>query len=100
MHSAKGRYDLLFAENGELIVTDTVTAELIAVKKLKGQEKWGIRVLNRNRYFTQKEIDACALLKLIQNLPVKTANVRNNVEATIFQFRYHYRHNKSKYRGL
>jgi hypothetical protein len=96
MHGAKGRYDLLFAENGELIVT----GERIAVKKLKGQQKWGIRVSNRNRYFTQKEIDACAFRKQIQNIPVETTNVRNNVEATIFQFCYHYRHDKSKYRGL
>lgn len=100
MHGAKGRYDLLFAENGEMIVTDTLTGERIPVKKLKGQQKWGVRVSNRNRYFTQKEIDACAFRKQIQNIPAEVTNVRNNVEATIFQFCYHYRHDKSKYRGL
>jgi len=100
MHGAQGRYDLLLAEDGGLVITDTVTGEIIAAKKLKGQEKWGIRIPGRNRYFTHKEIEACALRKQIENFPASVRNVRNNVEATIFQFGYHYPNDKSRYRGL
>ena len=100
MHGAKGRYDLLLAENNELVVTDTLTGESIATKKLKGQQKWGIRIPGRNRYFTQKEIEACMLRKQIEGYPSVVTNVRNNVEATIFQFGYHYPNDKSRYRGL
>lgn len=100
MHGAKGRYDLLLTETNELVVTDTVTGEIIAAKKLKGQEKWGIRIPGRNRYFTQKEIEACALRKQIEDFPATVKNVRNNVESTIFQFGYHYPNDKSRYRGL
>ena len=100
MHGAKGRYDLLLTETNELVVTDTVTGEIIAAKKLKDQEKWGIRIPGRNRYFTQKEIEACALRKQIEDFPATVKNVRNNVEATIFQFGYHYPNDKSRYRGL
>lgn len=100
MHGAKGRYDLLLTETNELVVTDTVTGEIITAKKLKDQEKWGVRIPGRNRYFTQKEIEACALRKQIEDFPATVKNVRNNVEATIFQFGYHYPNDKSRYRGL
>lgn len=100
MHGAKGRYDLWLAENKELVVTDTVTGEIIPARKLKGQQKWGIRIPGRNRYFTQKEIEACWLRKQIEGYPSAATNVRNNVEATIFQFGYHYPNDKSRYRGL
>ena len=100
MHGSEGRYDLLLNENNELIVTDRVTGKNIPAKKVKGQQKWGIRLSNHNRYFTHKEINNCNTRKQIQNLAVEIKNVRNNVEATIFQLCYHYRHNRSRYRGL
>ena len=100
MHGSEGRYDLELTENGELIVTDRVTGKNIPSKKVKGQEKWGIRLSEHNRYFTHKEINNCATRKQIQNLPVEIKNVRNNVEATIFQMCYHYPHGRSRYRGL
>lgn len=100
MHGSEGRYDLALNENGELIVTDRVTGKNIPSKKVKGQEKWGIKLSNHNRYFTHKEINNCAIRKQIQNLAVEIKNVRNNVEATIFQISYHYPNDKSRYRGL
>lgn len=100
MHGAKGRYDLWLDKNNELVVTDTVTGEIIPARKIKGQQKWGIKIPGRNRYFTQKEIEACWLRKQIEGYPSAATNVRNNVEATIFQFGYHYPNDKSRYRGL
>lgn len=100
MHGSEGRYDLLLNENDELIVTDRVTGKNILSKKVKGQQKWGIRLSNHNRYFTHTEINNCTIRKQIQNLPVEIKNVRNNVEATLFQLCYHYPDDKSRYRGL
>lgn len=100
MHGSEGRYDLVLNEMGELIVTDRVTGKNMPTKKVKGQQKWGIRLPDHNRYFTHKEINNCATRKQIQNLSVEIKNVRNNVEATIFQLCYHYRHDRSRYRGL
>ena len=100
MHGSEGRYNLELTENGELIVTDRVTGKNIPSKKVKGQQKWGIKLSNHNRYFTHKEINNCATRKQIQNLEVEIKNVRNNVEATLFQMGYHYPHDRSRYRGL
>jgi hypothetical protein len=36
----------------------------------------------------------------MEALPKEVRNIRNNVEATIFQLGYHYRSGKSRYRGL
>lgn len=100
MHGSEGRYDLELNEMGELIVTDRVSGKNIPAKKVKGQQKWGIRLTDHNRYFTHKEINNCATRKQIRNLPAELKYVRNNVEATIFQLCYHYRHDRSRYRGL
>lgn len=101
MHGSQGRYDLILdEENDRLIVTDRVTGEIIPSKKVKGQEKWGIKLSNHNRYFTHKEINNCNVRKQIQQLPIETKNIRNNVEATIFQLCYHYPDDQSRYRRL
>jgi hypothetical protein len=101
MHGSEGRYDLVLDEQkDELIVTDRVTGENILSKKVKGQQKWGIKLSNHNRYFTHKEINNCNIRKQIQQLPIETKNIRNNVEATIFQLCYHYPDDQSRYRGL
>lgn len=100
MHGSEGRYDLVLNEIGELIVTDRLTGKNMPTKKVKGQEKWGIRLSNHNRYFTHKEINNCAIRKQIQNLQAEIKNVRNNVEASIFQLGYHYPDDRSRYRGL
>jgi len=100
------RYDLALDDNQELIVTDLTTNTPVEVRQVESRKegnapKWAIR--NEKgilRYFTQKEIDTCLLRKQIAARPQAELNVRNNVEATIFQLGYHYSNDKSRYRGL
>lgn len=96
-----GRFDVFLNESNELKVVDTYTNEIIPATKLKGQEKWCIKTTKgRHRYFTIKEITTCLLRRKIAAIPQEVLNIRNNVEATIFQLGYHYPNNKSRYRGL
>jgi hypothetical protein len=102
----QSRYDLSLGENGILIVTDLQTNTILpSIAILSGKNKdipkWKIKTDNGiTRYFTQKDIDTCLLRKEIALRPQKELNVRNNVEATIFQLGYHYSNDKSRYRGL
>jgi len=100
------RYDLDLKEDGQLLVrdlsTDTVdVARQVASRKADAEPKWAIRnEKGKNRYFTQKEIDTCLLRQQIDARPQSEINVRNNVEATIFQLGYRYQNAKSRYRGM
>ena len=94
------RFDLSYGEDNQIVVLDTLTNENIPATKVKGQEKWRINIGDRRRYFTAKEITTSLLRKKIGATPQEILNIRNNVEATIFQLGYHYRHNKSRYRGF
>jgi hypothetical protein len=42
----------------------------------------------------------CLLRKKLAAVPKEKLDIRNNVEATIFQLGYYYTGNKSRYRGL
>jgi hypothetical protein len=100
------RYDLSYDENAELVVTDLQTNTIVPSRRIESrkneqQPKWAIKdEKGRNRYFSQKEIDTCLLRKQTGNRSQTELNVRNNVEATIFQLGYHYSNDKSRYRGL
>jgi hypothetical protein len=100
------RYDLLLDAQGDLIVTDTQTDTIIPTIKItsrkdEGVPKWKIKnEKGKYRYFTQKEIDTCLLRKQIGERTTEELNVRNNLEASIFQLGYHYSNDKSRYRGL
>lgn len=61
--------------------------------------KWRIPSGLTYRYFTQKQIDSCQLRKMIEQTPMGKKNLRNNVEASIFQVCLNTRNNKTKYRG-
>jgi len=102
----ESRYDLSLGENEELVVTDTKTDTVVPSRKIecrknKDQLKWGIiNEHGKYRYFTEKEIAACLLRKLTAGRTHEELNVRNNVEAGIFQLGYHYTNDKSRYRGV
>lgn len=97
LQGQKGRFDLNLTEKG-LEVTDMKTNEKqLAIQTKTG--KWRIKVDNKIRYFTQKQIDSCRLRKEIEQYPPEIRKIRNNVEATIFQVCFYTRNNKSKYRG-
>lgn len=87
-------------ENGVMKVTDLKTAVTVAALKMEKTGKWRIKTAGHYRYFTDKELAACQLRKQIEAIPQKGLNIRNNVEATIFQLGYHYPHDKTRYRGL
>jgi hypothetical protein len=100
------RYDLKLDQDNQLTVTDLTTntpviAREVECRKEGAERKWAYRMENgKLRYFTQKEIDVCLLRKQIAARPQSELNVRNNVEASIFQLGYHCSNAKSKYRGL
>jgi hypothetical protein len=99
------RYDLSYDDKDELIVTDLITNTIIPCRPINSRKddtlKWRIKdEKGNNRYFTQKEVDTCLLRKQITARTREELNVRNNVEATIFQLGYHYSNDKSRYRGL
>jgi len=103
IQGAKGRYELEYTQNDELIVLDTQTNETLPVTKIKskkGEEKWRIKTDKGYRYFSLQDIETSRLRKKIAQTPAKVLQKRNNVEATIFQLGYHYSNNKSRYRGL
>ena len=103
---SKPQYDLQVVENGELIVTNLLTQEIIPAKKVNRKDKtappvW--KIINENgkeRKFTQADVDTCNLRKKIKSRSKEEINIRNNVEATISQIIYPFPNDKSVYRGL
>jgi hypothetical protein len=92
------RYTLLETELG-LQVTDTHTLE-VQIAVVTKNERWRIKTEKGYRYFTQKDIEAAALRKELKEIPPEKKKTRNNVEAAIFQYSFHARNNKTRYRGL
>ena len=106
IQGAQSRYEFSQEEETEnIIVKDTVTGQIIPARKViskKGNSvKWAIKTAeNKPRYFTQKDIETYHLHQKIKNTPRDELNIRNNVEATIFQLGFHYPNDKSQYRTL
>ena len=88
-------------EDDTLTVTDKKTGEVLPAER-RG-DKWRIRVTGEHvsyRYFTEEYLKRVTERKRLQEIPQETRNKRNNVEATIFQYCFHTRNNKTRYRGL
>jgi hypothetical protein len=109
MRGLSGRpsiYDLSYNEIGELVVFNTVTKQVIPATRSKTKapcapRRWVIKDgEHTRRYFEDKDVAVCILRKKIAAQTKEKQNIRNNVEATIFQLGYHYRSNKSRYRSL
>ena len=100
------KYELSYDEKGELIVYNSLTKQTIPATRSKtkapcGPVRWVIKDgEHAPLYFEDKDVVVCALRKKIAAQEKEKLNIRNNVEATIFQLGYHYRGNKSRYRGL
>jgi hypothetical protein len=97
------RYDLEMTSQG-LLVTDTHTGEHIQArlaKKIKNskQDNWYIDTDKGRRYFTPEHIRSSHLRRQMNQRPKEETRKRNNVEATIFQFCFPLRNNKTRYRG-
>jgi hypothetical protein len=108
LQGPKGRYDLIPDKQNadKLTVIDQKTgniidAELVKSRKHPEEKKWKIKTDERKwRYFTLEHIRTSLLRQKLRDTPIEELNMRNNVEATIFQMGFHYSNNKSRYRGL
>lgn len=97
-----GRYQFRFTESGEFSIFDTIDKKEVDYLNVIGKndiEKWRIKTEKGYRYFTRKDIDGYLLREKVAETPIETLQLRNNVEATIFQVGYHYPNAKSRYRG-
>lgn len=103
IQGTESRFDLLQTPDG-LFVTDTQSGQSYAgvlAKKLKNskEDRYRIDTPEGKFYFNQQAIRTSALRRTLKNRPIKELNMRNNVEASIFQLGYHLHNNKTKYRG-
>jgi hypothetical protein len=108
LHGITGKpskYDLSFDEEGNLVVINRETGERLETVRTKTKdsaapERWRVKDGEHAPiYFEQKHVDVCEARKRLEEVPKERMNIRNNVEATIFQLGYHFRRNKTRYRG-
>ena len=99
LQGRQSKYDLEMKE-GELVVTHIETGEIIPAYKTG--DKWRIATTGKSkyRYFTDEQIATAELRRELAAIPGQEQMKRNNVEATIFQYCFHTRNNKTRYRGL
>ena len=99
LQGRQSEYDLEMKE-GEPVVTHIETEEIIPAYKTGG--KWRIAATGKSkyRYFTDEQIATAELRRKPAAVSQEEQNKRNNVEATIFQYCFHTRNDKTRYRGL
>ena len=101
-----GRWELFLHDGDKLTVREKTTGKTFeAVKAVTKQGKfnrWRIPWDGKNgwRYFEEKDIEAFKLRQQIESLPPEEQHKRNNVEAAMFQYSFHTRNGKTRYRGL
>ena len=104
-----GRWILIPHDNDGLIVIEKTTGntyEAVKAVTKQGQRlRWRIPWTTKNgnagwRYFEDKDIKAYQLRAEIESLPAEEQHRRNNVEAAMFQYSFHTRNGKTRYRGL
>lgn len=96
-------------DSKDIEVTDTRTGQVMTgiwiSKTQRRGNRWRIKIDEGDwrtkpfRYFEQKDFDASQLRQEIEDLPVEEQLRRNNVEAAMFQYSFHSRNNKTRYRG-
>jgi hypothetical protein len=100
------KYDLSIDEDGKLVVINKENGERLKAVRSKSKdpnapERWRVKDGDHAPiYFDKSTVAVSTLRKKIAGLPKEVLNIRNNVEATMLQLGYHFRHDKSKYRGL
>jgi hypothetical protein len=108
IQGAMPRYDIRLDEHDDsnLIVKDNKTGELVQSYPVKPRgdktkRKWRIKTEKGDyRYFDEDSLRVPALRQKLKKIPIEETNIRNNVEASIFQLGYHYSNDKSRYRSL
>lgn len=102
---------ILHREDGSdnLTVTDTKTGEVINATYIgqsrKHGKRWRIPLTDVKqtypwRYFSEKDVAGSELRQKILSLPEEELYKRNNIEAAMFQYSFHTRNGKTRYRGL
>ena len=100
------RWELIPHDEERLTVREIATGNTYeavkAVTKQGTRKRWRIPWENKTgwRYFEDKDIKAYLLRKQIESLPLEEQHKRNNVEAAMFQYSFHTRNGKTRYRGL
>ena len=100
------RWELIPHDEDGLTVREIATGNTYeavkAVTKQGTRKRWRIPWENKTgwRYFEDKDIKAYLLRKQIESLPLEEQHKRNNVEAAMFQYSFHTRNGKTRYRGL
>lgn len=102
---------LLDREHGtdNLKVTDTETGEVfdavyVGENKREGKH-WRVNLSHVKpthpwRYFNENEVRRSELRRKIESRPPEEQHKRNNIEAAMFQYSFHTRNGKTRYRGL
>jgi hypothetical protein len=98
------RYDLILLDDNRLEVTDKLTGEVMVAIPVKG-DKWKIKVTDKDgkstwRYFTREQVAKSETRREINSIPSSERIKRKNVEASVFQYCYLTRNNKTRYRGM
>ncbi|MCP4401213.1 MAG: hypothetical protein GY801_28435 [bacterium] len=100
MQGKQGRYDLEQTSETTISVKDRETGETQEIEQnAKGKYKY-TNVEGQNRYFTPEQVEKSQWRQKIESIPKAIRNLRNNVEATMFQVKWYLRNNKTRYRGL
>ena len=100
------RWELIPHDEDGLTVREVATGNtyeaIKAVTKQGSRKRWRIPWNNKTgwRYFEEKDIKDYQLRTQIESLPSEEQHKRNNVEAAMFQYSFHTRNGKTRYRGL
>lgn len=93
----------------DLYVTDKKTGETVKATyrglSKSGVKRWRIPLQDVRqscqwRYFTEEDVERSGLRQEIISRPPRELTGRNNVEAAMFQYSFHTRNGKTRYRGL
>lgn len=98
------RFDLNMTDAQTLEVTDKTTGEVKTAIPVK-PDKWKIDLVDANgkkayRYFSKEQVDRVEVRRKVDAIPFDERKKRNNVEAAMFQYSFHTRNNKTRYRTL
>lgn len=100
------RWELIPHDKDGLTVIEITTGNTYeavkAVTRQGNRKRWRIPWNNKTgwRYFEDKDIQAYLTRRQIESLPLEEQHKRNNVEAAMFQYSFHTRNGKTRYRGL
>ena len=98
------RFDLNLKDDQTLEVMDKTTGEIKTAIQVKPDE-WKIVLENTDgkksyRYFKKEHVDKAEVRRKVESIPFEERKKRNTVEAAMFQYSFHTRNNKTRYRTL